>query len=492
MTTMPIEHILLAVAALVALSVVASKASGRLGVPALLLFLAIGMLAGSDGPGGIYFNDPWQAQFLGVVALCYILFAGGLETDWRSVRPVLWQGLSLASGGVLVSALLVGAFAVFALGFSWLEGFLLGSIVASTDAAAVFSVLRSKNVSLKGRLKPLLELESGSNDPMAVFLTTAFLGLMTRPEAGWGGMVLSFVLQMSVGLAAGWALGKGAVLLVNRMRLEHEGLYPPLTMALVLLIYGAVSSVGGNGFLAVYVAGLVLGNSRFLHRRSLGRFHDGLAWLMQIAMFLALGLLVFPKRLGAVAGPGLLASAFLIVAARPASVFLSLSFSGMSVREKLMVAWVGLRGAVPIVLATFPRLAGVPEADVIFDLVFFIVLTSALIQGTSIPWVARLLGVDVPLAPRRRSPLEMDDLEGVDMRLEDFIVPYGAKIAGKSLMELDFPEESRVALVCRGEAFIVPGGNTVLEEGDVLWVLINDRTLDRVRSLLTGKESSRG
>ena len=319
-----IETLLLVAAVLLVLSVLASKASGRLGVPALVLFLIIGMLAGSDGPGGIEFDNPWVAQLLGVIALALILFAGGLDTEWSAVRPVLAPGLALSSLAVLVSALLMGGFAALVLGFPLLEGMLLGGIVASTDAAAVFAVLRSRGASLKGRLKPLIELESGSNDPMAVFLTLGLIRLLTLPEASAAELIPSFVIQMALGAGLGLAAGRALLVLVNRARLEHEGLYPVLTVAWVLLVYGATAVLGGNGFLACYIAGLVVGNRDFVHKKSLLRFHDGLAWLMQIAMFLTLGLLVFPSRLVGVAGAGLVTAAFLMLVARPVSVFLTL------------------------------------------------------------------------------------------------------------------------------------------------------------------------
>jgi len=397
--TLPIEYLLLGASVLLFLSVIASKASGHTGVPALLLFLAIGMLAGSDGPGGIHFDDPWLAQSLGVVALTFILFAGGLDTDWRATRGMLWNGLALSTVGVGITAALIGWFATALLEVSWVEGLLIGSIVSSTDAAAVFAVLRSKHVSLRGPLKPLLELESGSNDPMAVFLTLGLIGLLTGKTGSAGDLVPMFVRQMALGAALGYGIGKLMVLLVNRLRLEHEGLYPVLTLSLVLFTYGASTWLGGNGFLAAYLAGLRMGHSDFTHKRSLMRFHDSVAWLMQIVMFLTLGLQVFPSQLVPIVGVGLLLSLFLMVCARPISVMVTLSFARFSLREKLMVSWVGLRGAVPIILATFPLLAGVPRANLMFNLVFFIVLTSVLLQGTSIPLVARWLKVDAPLQP---------------------------------------------------------------------------------------------
>jgi len=333
-----LEYILAGGGLLLLLSVLASKASTRFGVPALLLFLLIGMLAGSDGPGGIPFDNAYLAQSLGVVALAFILFSGGLDTHWPSVRPALWSALALSTLGVCVSAILIGGFAVVVFGFTLLEGVLLGAIVSSTDAAAVFSVLRTRGVRLHGQIEPLLELESGSNDPMAVFLTLGLVRVLTEPSASLLDLVPTFVLQMGIGAAFGYGLGRLAPVAINRVRLHVEGLYPVLSVALVLLVYGATASLGGNGFLAVYIAALVLGNHDFVHKRSILRFHDGLAWLMQIAMFLSLGLLVFPSRLVPVISAALLAALFLIFVARPVSVFVSLMRAPLSTAAKLMVS----------------------------------------------------------------------------------------------------------------------------------------------------------
>ena len=479
-----IETLLLVAAVLLVLSVLASKASGRLGVPALVLFLIIGMLAGSDGPGGIEFDNPWVAQLLGVIALALILFAGGLDTEWSAVRPVLAPGLALSSLAVLVSALLMGGFAALVLGFPLLEGMLLGGIVASTDAAAVFAVLRSRGVSLKGRLKPLIELESGSNDPMAVFLTLGLIRLLTLPEASAAELIPSFLIQMALGAGLGLAAGRALLALVNRARLEHEGLYPVLTVAWVLLVYGATARLGGNGFLACYIAGLVVGNRDFVHKKSLLRFHDGLAWLMQIAMFLTLGLLVFPSRLVGVAGAGLVTAAFLMLVARPASVFLTLLPFGYSLRETSLVSWVGLRGAVPIILATFPLLARLPGAEMIFNLVFFVVLASILVQGTSVPFVARLLGLSAPEPARHAYPLEFIPDVDADSRLEELFVDERSPAVGRSIVELSLPRGALVVLVGRGGENRVPGGALVLERGDRLLVLGDPDSLRRTREIL--------
>jgi potassium/hydrogen antiporter len=484
-----IDHILVAASVLLLLSVLASKASAKLGIPALLLFLVLGMLAGSDGPGGIYFDDAHLAQSLGVVALALILFSGGLDTEWSSVRPVLLKGLALSTAGVLITAVLVGLFARVVLGFSLLEGILLGAIVSATDAAAVFSVLRARSVGLKGNVRPLLELESGSNDPMAVFLTTGLIGILTQPDARWFSLVPMFIQQMALGAALGYATGKLTIFIINRLELEFEGLYPVLTLSLILLSYGVTATVGGNGFLAVYIAGLVLGKNDFIHKRSVMRFHDGLAWLMQIAMFLALGLLVFPSHLVPIVGLGLLASLFLMIVARPISVLATLAFSGMKLNEKLMISWVGLRGAVPIVLATFPLLAGMPRAEIIFDLVFFIVLTSILLQGTSMPLLARWLKLEAPVR-NKVHPLELERTAGVNSQLVDVEVPDESAVVGKQIVGAGFPRGALIVLIGRGNEFIVPNGGTVIEPADRLLVLADDEDLGKTRSIVESKGST--
>lgn len=479
-----LELIFLAVALLLLISVIASKASGRLGVPALILFLVIGMLAGSDGPGGIYFDDYEVAQQLGILALIFILFSGGLDTDWGSVRPVLWEGLTLATVGVFLTALLVGAFTVFILDFTWLQGLLVGAIVSSTDAAAVFAIMRSRGVGLKGNLKPLIELESGSNDPMAVFLTTALVSMLQSGDQSPWSLIPMLLQQMGLGVLLGYLFGRGMVWLVNRLDLEYDGLYPVLTIGLVLLTYSATTLLTGNGFLAIYVAGIVMGNSYLIHKRTLRRFHDGLAWLMQIAMFLTLGLLVFPSRLPVVIGAGLLISAFLILVARPLAVLVTMLPFRMAPREMAMVGWVGLRGAVPIILATFPLLAGIDQVGIIFDLVFFIVLTSVLIQGTSIPLMARWLRVDVPQRQRTRAPLEFEPSHGITGDLIEIDLPSTSSAVGKRIVDLGLPPGVLLALIGRRDSFLVPSGSTILEAGDVIHLLAEKLEFERVREIL--------
>ena len=393
---------------LVIVSILTIKLSNRFGIPSLVLFLAIGMLAGSDGLGGIYFDNPSLVQSLGIIALVLILFAGGLDTEWAEVRPILWQGLSLSTIGVLLTALLVGVFVSWVQGFTFLEGLLLGAIVSSTDAAAVFMVLRARNARFPRRLIQLLEFESGSNDPMAVVLTIALIRLLTEPATSFGELVLFFVMQMAVGTVIGIAMGEIMRRCFNWLDLELEGIYPVLSVALALLTYGLTAFLHGSGFLAVYLAGLVMQRKPFTHQQSILRFHDGLAWLMQVTMFLMLGLQVFPARLVPIAWAGLLISLFLIFVARPASVHTALAFSPMSYREQTLVAWAGLRGAVPIILATFPLLAGVKQADTIFHMVFFIAVTSVVMQGTAIPWITRALKIKATPSEAVKSELPLD------------------------------------------------------------------------------------
>jgi cell volume regulation protein A len=391
---MSLEWIFIILSALVILSVLTIKFSIRFGVPSLVLFIAIGMLAGSDGPGGIEFDNPYLVQSMGITALVLILFAGGLETEWAGVRPILWRGLSLSTIAVLLTGLLVGVFVSWVQGFSFLEGLLLGAIVSSTDAAAIFMMLRSRNANLPKRLTQLLEFESGSNDPMAVMLTIALIRLLMEPSTSFGELVAFFVVEMVVGTVVGIAMGEIMRRAFNALDLRVEGIYLVLSVALVLMTYGLTTFLHGSGFLAVYLAGLSMQRKPFVHQQNVLRFHDGLAWLMQVTMFLMLGLQVFPARLVPVAWVGILVSLFLIIVARPAAVHLSLAFSSMSFREQTLVAWAGLRGSVPIILATFPLLAGVKQADTIFHLVFFITLTSVFIQGTTIVWASHLLKID--------------------------------------------------------------------------------------------------
>jgi potassium/hydrogen antiporter len=484
-----LELLMAAAAALVLVGVLASKLSSRSGIPALLLFLAIGMLAGSDGFGGIEFTNYGVAQAVGIVALAFILFDGGLSTDWASVRPVIREGVVLATAGVVVTAVVVGWAASLALGLPLTTGLLLGAIVSSTDAAAVFSVLRSRNARLRGRVGPLLELESGSNDPMAVFLTVGLLQLLEDPGTTVASLVPLFLLQMTVGAAVGLAVAWAAVTALNRARLEYDGLYPVITLAVVVLTYGTTALLGGSGFLAVYVAGLRMANSDFVHKRRLVGFHDAFAWLSQISMFLVLGLLAFPSRLPGIAGRGLLVAAVLVLVARPVAVFATLARSRLASREKLLISWVGLRGAVPIILATFPLVAGVDGAETIFDVAFFAVVVSVLVQGTTIPALARRLGVSAPLAPHRAYPIEAVATSTGNTSMHEVTVSAGSAAAGRQLVDLGLPKGALLVLVSRDDEFVVPQGATVLRPGDKALVLADPDSLRRTREIVEGDGS---
>ncbi|CVK33587.1 potassium/proton antiporter [Methanoculleus bourgensis] len=477
-----LELVFIGIAVLFLISIIANKFSERLGVPALLIFLIVGMLAGSEGPGGIPFDDPTLAQLIGIIALAYILFSGGLDTRWEEIQPVLWQGIALSTIGVVLTAVLLGAFAVLVLGFSPLTGLLLGAVVSSTDAAAVFSILRTARARLKGNLRPFLEFESGSNDPMAVFLTTGVIALILTPGASVLTLVPMFVQQMVVGGLLGYGMGKAIVFLINRLKLESEGLYPVLTLAMVLMTYGLTATFGGNGFIAVYVSGLVVGNSIVVYKKSLIRFHDGIAWLMQIVMFLALGLLVFPSDLVPVIIPGLLIAFFLLLIARPIAVFITLLPWKMPLNEKALVSWVGLRGAVPIILATYPLVAGVPDAEMIFNVVFFIVLVSALVHGTSIPTVARWLGLAAPLQEKRKLSREFEVDPNTPSELIELTIPPDASAVGQQVVDLGLPEGALIILMQKESERFVPSGSTVIEAGDTLLLLTTDDLVESVRA----------
>lgn len=469
--------ILLTAGVLVLASVLASRISERFGVPALILFLAIGMLAGSDGPGGIHFDNAWAANLVGTFALAFILFAGGLDTNWRIIRPVVARGAVLSTLGVLVTAGLVGLFAWGVIGFNLSTGLLLGAIISSTDAAAVFSILRSRGVGLRGNLKPLLELESGSNDPMAVFLTLGMTQILTVLDFDWPQLLPAFLLNMGCGVVMGLAAGKLAGALFNRVHLDNEGLYPVLSMSLVALTFGVTEYLGGNGFLSVYLCGILMNGSDFAHKRAVMRFHDGLAWLMQILMFLVLGLLVFPSHLPQIAIEALAVALFLMLVARPVAVAIGLWGSTFPWRDQALVAWTGLRGAVPIVLATFPLIAGYENSDMVFNVVFFTVLTSVLIQGTLLMPVARWLRVDEPMASRPRFLIEIEragQAQGETREIE--ILPNMAAI-GRTIADLGIPPDVLILLIGRGDGSVVPRGNTRIEPYDTLLMLGNPTAL---------------
>jgi cell volume regulation protein A len=458
--------------ALLLLGIASSKFSARLGVPVLVLFLTVGMLAGSEGLGRIPFENYGLANNVGSVALALILFDGGLRTSLASVQRVWKPALALSTVGVLLTALITGLAASWVLRLPLLPGLLLGSIVGSTDAAAVFAVLRSSGLKLPERLTATLEVESGSNDPMAIFLTLGLIGMITGRADSAQALALLFVAQFGVGSLAGLGVGRLATWAINRINLDYPGLYPLLALAFGLVAFGLAAVLGGSGFLAVYVAGIVLGSSSFVFRRGILSFHDATAWLGQIVLFVMLGLLSFPSRLVSVAWEGLLIALVLILVARPIAVCTSALPFRFRRRELTFLSWVGLKGAVPITLATFPLMAGVPQSQLIFNAVFFVVLISAITQGWSLPLVARALQIGRPADPTPALSVEINALRHVDGEILDYTVNARAPVAGQQLRDLGLPDGVLVTLILRGREVLMPRGTTTLLPGDHVFVAL--------------------
>ncbi|MBE9154004.1 potassium/proton antiporter [Cyanobium sp. LEGE 06113] len=460
---------------LLLLGIASSKFSARLGMPVLVLFLAVGMLAGSEGIGRIPFENYDLANSIGSVALALILFDGGLRTSLASVRRVWRPALALSTLGVLLTSVLTGVAAAWVLKLPFLQGLLLGSIVGSTDAAAVFSVLRSSGLKLPERLISTLEVESGSNDPMAIFLTLGLIGVITGSTNSGQELALLFLAQFGVGSLAGIGVGRLATWVINRINLDYPGLYPLLALAFGLVAFGLAAVLGGSGFLAVYVAGIVLGSSSLVFRRGIFSFHDATAWLGQIVLFVMLGLLSFPSRLLAVAWDGLLIALVLILVARPIAVCVAAWPFRFRRRELTFLSWVGLKGAVPITLATFPLMAGVPQSQLIFNAVFFVVLLSAITQGWSLPLVARWLHIGRPADPTPALSVEINALRKVDGEIVDYTVKAKAQVAGQRLRDLALPDGVLVTLILRGREVVMPRGSTALEPGDHVFVAMRTK-----------------
>jgi cell volume regulation protein A len=417
---------------------------------------------------------------VGTLALGIILFDGGLQTRTAALRAAWKPSMLLATFGVAVTAAVTGLAASWILGVSWMTGLLLGSIVASTDAAAVFSVLRSHGVHLMPRLSATLEVESGSNDPMAIFLTVGTLQLLQgQADSAWS-LARLFVLQMGVGTAVGLGVGWLSVRLMNRINLTAMGLYPVLAGACGLLAFGVAAQLQGSGFLAIYLAGIVLGNSRFAFQRGTFLFTDGLAWVGQIVMFVVLGLLVTPSELAAVAVPALAVAAVLIFIARPLAVVPLLLPFRFSAREHLLVSWVGLKGAVPIILATFPMMDDLPEGRLLFNVVFFVVLVSATLQGWTLPTLATALRLQQPEPPAAQVSLELLALHEVNAEIIDYPIAPGSALHGMYLRDAGLPEGALVALIARGRTLVPPRGSTKLEAGDHLFVLAPQNCRDQL------------
>ncbi len=457
--------------ALLALSILSSRALERVGVPVALIFLAIGMLAGSEGLGGIAFDNFAVAYRLGMVALVLILFDGGLNTPVEVLHQALRPAAVLATAGVLGTAALL-AIAAHAIGIAWPEAMLLGAIVSSTDAAAVFAVLRGSGLQLQRRVGATLELESGINDPMAVILTTALAKQLAAPGPAldWR-LLVEVIVQLGVGGVVGAAFGLGGRHGLPRLRLSASGLYPALMLALAFLAFGVATLLDGSGFLAVYVAAVVLGNGPLPFRGGLLRVHDALAWLAQITMFLVFGLLVFPSQLAPVALTGTLLALLLAFVARPVVVAACLWPFGYPAREIAYVGWVGLRGAVPIVLAIVPVLAGVPGAGRVFHVVFFIVVVTALVPGGTVAWVTRRLGLHSGEGPAPPAVLQIESRTPLKGEVLSFAIDPALAVVGLPLAELPFPEGAAATLIVRGDELIAPRGSTTLQPGDHLYIV---------------------
>jgi cell volume regulation protein A len=477
------EGILLVAALILFFSLFAGKAGHRFGLPLLLVFLGVGMLFGSDGLG-LRFSSPELAQFIGTLALTIILFTGGMDTQAADVRPVLLPGTLLATVGVFLMTAVTGLFAYFL--FYWITGkpmlsvaeaLLLAAVMSSTDSASVFSILRGKRIHLKERLNAVLELESGSNDPMAYLLTILLIAYIQQGDMSLGRALGMLAVQMLVGAAAGYLLGKGLVWLMNRIHMSNESFYPILLLTGAIFTFSATSLCQGNGYLAVYLAGLVIGNAKMVHKRRTRNFFEGFTWLFQIAMFITLGLLVNPHELLPVAGVALTIGAFMIFVARPLSVFLTLApFKSFSLRGKAYLSWVGLRGAVPIIFAIYPLTADIAHARMIFNVVFFITILSLIVQGMSVVSMANRLHLTEKA--ERKDVFGIELPEEIKSAMSQIDITPAVLKHGNKLMELTLPDHTLAVMVMRGPRYFVPKGDTPLENGDKLLVISdNDEAL---------------
>ncbi|MDR2084246.1 MAG: potassium/proton antiporter [Bacteroidales bacterium] len=478
-------YFLLGGSVLIFISILISKTGYKFGVPVLLLFLLLGMFAGNFIP----FDNPKVAQNIGMAALCIILFSGGMDTKYSDIKPVAKEGIVLATLGVLLTALLTGTFIWWITNFTpisnrlslnFAESLLLAAVMSSTDSATVFAILRSKSARLKQNLRPLLELESGSNDPMAYLLTIVLIQILQPGvEAPGAWMIVgSFFYKFIAGAVFGFLLGKLMVWVINKINLNNDGLYMVLMLVTTFFIFSLSEVLRANGYLAVYIGGLVIGNSKFVHKKSIVKFYDGLTWLFQIIMFLVLGLLVNVKELGSIALLGLLIGIFMIILGRPLSVLISLApFRKLTMKARLYVSWVGLRGAVPIIFATYPVVAEIPYAQDIFNIVFFITLLSMLVQGTTVASAAKLLGLankDVEIKKKSEFGVEFDFSDEVKSAMSEVVVNEDSLRNGNKLMNIPIPEKSLVVMIKRGNHYFIPRGNSILEKNDVMLIITDD------------------
>lgn len=472
-----IDQIVFILSILLIVGVLTAKFSSRLGVPSLVLFIIVGMGLNRF----FYFDNVKLTTLVGTLALIVILFDGGINTRWRDMKKVIVPAGSLATAGVLLTTILMGVFAKYILGLSWLEGLLVGAIVGSTDAAAVFAALGERNIRFK--LKTTLEAESASNDPMAIFLTVSLIELIQMPDASYLSLIPNFFWQMGIGLILGIILGKGATWTINKINLDSSGLYPVLALSFAIFTYGVTSLLQASGLLAVYVMAIIAGNADLTYRHSIVRFHEGTAWMMQITMFILLGLLVFPAQLIKVSWQGLLLSFLLMLIARPLSVFLTMAFMKYSISEKLLISWAGLRGAVPVVLATYPLVAGLENSMLIFNVVFFVVLTSALLQGATITPLANLLKLTEGSTVKKPHSIELVSMGKTKNEMIEITLEDRALLSGKKLKDIDLPEESLISAIIRGEKLVFPKGETELKGDDIVYILVSKKKREKVKHI---------
>ena len=474
------ENILLLGAVLIFCSILVSKTGYRFGIPSLLIFLIVGMLFGTDGLG-LEFGNAGQAQFIGMMALSIILFSGGVDTKISEIKPVLTPGILLSTLGVLTTTALTGLFIFYISHWTGLDihmslvvSLLLAATMSSTDSASVFSILRSQRMNLKHNLRPMLELESGSNDPMAYMLTIVLIQLVGNNDAGGWQILVDFSFQFVLGGLAGYGIGKFMVWINNKINLSNTSLYPILTLSLVFFTFTVTDLFKGNGYLAVYIAGIVMGNAKTIHRKETETFFDGLTWLVQIVMFLTLGLLVNPHELIAVAPTALLIGIFMMTIARPLSVILCLlPFRNLTNKARLFVSWVGLRGAVPIIFATYPVVSNIEGADQIFNIVFFITLLSLILQGSTISAFARKLDLALPIE-KTGNDFGVELPEEINSSLNDMTVTEEMLTNGSQLADMKLPKGTLVMIIKRGDEYIVPNGTVSLHIGDKL-LLISEK-----------------
>ena len=468
------EHFLLVGAVLLFVAVLAGKLAYRFNAPALLLFLSVGLFFGYDI---ISFNSPEMTQFIGMISLCIILFSGGMDTKFSEIRPVIAEGVTLATLGVLLTALLLGSFVyfmapLFGIHLTFPLALLLAATISSTDSASVFSILRTRRQGLKERLRPLLELESGSNDPMAYILVILMLNVVSGGDSiSAGSVIFMFVIQMVVGALAGYLFGRASVWIINKININNASLYSVLLLACVFFTFSFTSLIKGNGYLAVYIAGLIVGNNKLVHKRTVNTFFDGITWLFQIIMFLMLGLLV---NLDSAMRPhvlllGVVAGVFLILVARPVATILCLApFRRLSKKARGYISWVGLRGAVPIIFATYPLVAGVENAELIFNVVFVMTILSLVIQGTTVSSMAELFGLAYTEKESKFGDALQDKMKSA---FTEIAVTEQMISDGKSLKKVHLPDNTLVVMVCRDGDYFVPKGNTQLQLGDKLLIL---------------------